>query len=106
MVNIARKFLIMLNNLPQKHFKLFQKEQFEEATGDLICNSIADKITKVSEDLQRINSETVTNEHDKEIPKERDISSGKKKKENYWWSQIKPNLDGSFRSLFWGGGGE
>ena len=70
----------MLNNLPQKHFKLFQKEQFEEATGDLICNNIADKITKVSEDSQRFNSETVTNEHDKEMPKERDISSGKKKK--------------------------
>ena len=37
-----------------------------EATGDLIDNKIASKITKVSK-----NSETVTNEHEKEIPKER-----------------------------------
>ena len=35
---------------------------------------IADRITKVSKTSQQINSETVTNEHDKEIPKERYIS--------------------------------
>ena len=45
-----------------------------EATGDLIGNKIADKIMKVSKNLQQNNSETVTNEHDKEIPKERYIS--------------------------------
>ena len=32
------------------------------------------KITKVSKNWQQNNSETVTNEHDKEIPKERYIS--------------------------------
>ena len=37
-----------------------------EATGDLIGNKIADRITKVSQN--------VTNEHDKEIHKERYIS--------------------------------
>ena len=45
-----------------------------EATGDLIGNKSADKITKVSKNSQQNNSETVTNEHDKEIPKERYIS--------------------------------
>ena len=37
-----------------------------ETTGDLVGN----KITRVSENLQQKNSETVTNEEDKEIPKE------------------------------------
>ena len=37
-----------------------------EVTGDLIGNKSANRITK---NLK--NSETVTNEHDKEIPKER-----------------------------------
>ena len=45
-----------------------------EATGDLIGNKIADKITKVSKTSQEKNSDTVTDEHDKEIPKERYIS--------------------------------
>ena len=45
-----------------------------EATGDLIGNKIATKITKVSKNSQQNNSETVTNEHDIEIPKERYIS--------------------------------
>ena len=46
-----------------------------EATGDLIANKVANEITKVSKNPQQINSETVTNEYDKEIPKERYISS-------------------------------
>ena len=46
-----------------------------EATDHLIGDKIAKKITKVSEKSQQIISETVTNEHDKEIPKERYISS-------------------------------
>ena len=41
-----------------------------EATSDLIDN----KITKVSQNSPPNNSETVTNEHDKETPKERYIS--------------------------------
>ena len=45
-----------------------------EATGDLISNKIANKITKISKTSQQNNSETVTNEHDKEIPKEMYIS--------------------------------
>ena len=49
-----------------------------EAIGDLICNKNANKITKISKDLQQINSETVTDEDDKEIPKERYISPEKR----------------------------
>ena len=45
-----------------------------EATGDLIGNKIANKITKVSKHSQQHNSETVTNEHDKEMPTERYVS--------------------------------
>ena len=46
-----------------------------EATGDLIGNKIAaNRILKVSKNLQQNNSETVTNEHDQEITKERYVS--------------------------------
>ena len=37
-----------------------------EATGDLIGNIIVDRITKVSKISQQNNSETITNEHDKD----------------------------------------
>ena len=59
------------------HLKLLQKGVIQKtpATGDLIGNKIADRITKVSKSLQQNHSETVTNEHDKEIPKERYISA-------------------------------
>ena len=51
-----------------------------EATGHLIGNKIAEdgKSTKVSKNLQQNNSETVTNENDKKIPKERYISPEKR----------------------------
>ena len=49
-----------------------------EATSDLIGNTIANKITKVSKHSQQNNSEIVTNLNDKEIPKERYISAEKK----------------------------
>ena len=39
-----------------------------EATGDLIRNKIANKITKVSKTSQKNYLETVTNTNDKEIP--------------------------------------
>ena len=38
------------------------------------------KITKVSKNSQQYNSEAVTNEHDKEIPKERYISPKERQK--------------------------
>ena len=45
-----------------------------EATGDLIGNKIVNKITNGLKKLAENNSETVTNEYDKEISKERNIS--------------------------------
>ena len=78
----TQNFLIMLNIQQQMRLKLVQKNNLKEATGDLIGNKIADvvaklyngKNAKVSKNSPQNNSETVTNEHDKEIPKERYIS--------------------------------
>ena len=55
-------------------------QKLAEATGDLIGNKVADRITKVSKNSQQNNSEIVTNENDKEIPKERYIPPEKRKK--------------------------
>ena len=41
-----------------------------EATGDLIGNKLANRIPKYSNNAQQNNSETLTNEYDKEKPKE------------------------------------
>ena len=57
-------------------------KKIAEATGDLIVNKTADvvaksydsKITKVLRRSPQNNSETTTNDHDKEIPKERYVS--------------------------------
>ena len=51
-----------------------------EATGDLIGNNVADKITKVSRKLPQNNSETVKNDHNKQTPKERYISPEERQK--------------------------
>ena len=51
-----------------------------EATVYLIGNKTANKITKFSKHSQQNNSETVTNDHNKEIPKERYIYLQKKGK--------------------------
>ena len=59
-------------------FKTAWKKEIQktaESTDDLIGNKFADKITKFSK-----KSETVTNENDKEIPKERYISTKKCRK--------------------------
>ena len=53
----------MVNNLSQMCLKNCLKRK----SGDLIGNKIANKILKVSKDSQQNNSETVTNEHDKDI---------------------------------------
>ena len=60
--------------------KVIQKTA--EATGDLIGNIIPNTITKVSGSSPQNDSETITNEHDKEIPKERYISP--EERQNYW----------------------
>ena len=49
-----------------------------EATGDLIGKKVANRITKVSNNSQQNNPETITNENDKEIPEERYISPEEK----------------------------
>ena len=46
----------------------------------MIDNKIADRIKKVSRNSPQNNSETITNEHDKEIPKERYISPEERQK--------------------------
>ena len=51
-----------------------------EATVDLIGNKIADQITKLWKTSPENSSETVKNEHDKEITKERYISPEKRQK--------------------------
>ena len=51
-----------------------------DATGELIYNKIADRITKVSKTTQQNTSETATNKNDEEIPKERSISPEERQK--------------------------
>ena len=67
----------MLNNLQQRHLKLIQKGQLEktaEATGDLIRNKIADKITIVS----KISPQNNSKKNKEEILRERYISPEKR----------------------------
>ena len=54
-----------------------------EPPGDLISNKIANKFSGFSKNLQQINPKTVTNEHDKEIPKEKYVSPVKRKTRSY-----------------------
>ena len=77
-VNKVKNVLIMLrkksatDGLKTTFQRVIQKT--EEATGDLIDNKIANKITKVSKNSQQNNSETVKNENDKKIFTESHIS--------------------------------
>ena len=56
--------------------KVIQKTA--EASGDLTDNKIVNRIKKVSRSSLQNNLETITNEHAKEIPKERHISPEKR----------------------------
>ena len=51
-----------------------------DATGNSTGSQIADRITKFSKTSPQNNLETVTNEHDKEVPKERYITSEEREK--------------------------
>ena len=53
--------------------KVIQKTA--EVSGDLTGNKIVNRIKKVSRSSLQNNLETITNEHAKEIPKERHISA-------------------------------
>ena len=77
MVNIVKNFFIMLNNLQQMRLKLVQKEQFKKQQKQLVIWLIIKlliKSLKFKKKSQQNNLETVTNEHGKEIPKEKYIS--------------------------------
>ena len=54
--------------------KIMEYQKTAEPTGDLIGNKIDVKFTKVSRSSPQNNSEAITNNHEKEIPKERYIS--------------------------------
>ena len=64
--------------------KTFSKRIIKKKTAGATCNLIGSKDAnkKISKTSQQNNPETVTNEHDKEIPKERYISL------SYSWSKI------------------
>ena len=51
-----------------------------EASGFLTGNKIPNRITKLSQNSHQNNSQTVTNENDKEVPKERYISPEERQK--------------------------
>ena len=73
----SKKLLDRAKQSVMNPFKTASKRAIQktaEATDDLIGIKIANKITKVQKNLQQSNSETVTNEHEKEIPNERYIS--------------------------------
>ena len=82
MVNTARNFLIIPNNLPDvlKTISKRAVQKTAEATGDLIGNEFADEIMKISRTSPQNSLETVENEHNKEIPKERYITSVERQK--------------------------
>ena len=61
----------------QTSLKWFHR-QTAEVTGELTGNKIANQITKIAKNSQQNISETVTNDHHKEIPEERYVSSKEK----------------------------
>ena len=74
---MVRNVLIMQKKSETDALKTSPKRVIQktaETIGDLICNNIANRITKVLKNSQQNISETVSNEHDKEIPKERYVS--------------------------------
>ena len=92
MLAMRKKLLDHAKKSATDAFKIASKgaiQKTAEATGDWIGNNIVNvvaksydgKIATVSKNSQQNNSETVTNEYDKEIPKERYISSDQKRQE-------------------------
>ena len=78
-----KKLSIMLNNLQHMRLKLLQKEQFKKKWKQLVIKLVIKlliELQKFQKNSQQNNSDTVTNENDKEIPKERYISPEKSKK--------------------------
>ena len=74
--NLSRKYSQkLLDHAKQSCYLKKSDSKISKATG----NKIANKITKVSKNLQQNNSKTVTNGHDKEITKEKYIFSEKRR---------------------------
>ena len=74
---MSQKLLYHAKTSATDVFKTASKRAIQkkaEATDDLNGNRIANKITKGSKNSEQNHSETVTNENEKEIPKERYIS--------------------------------
>ena len=70
----------MLNNLEQIHLKFLKKELFKKQQKQLVTRLVIKSLIKLQKISKQNNSETVTNEHDKEIPKERYISPEERQK--------------------------
>ena len=62
----------------------------KQSTTDALKTDLkrALEITKVSRTSPQNNLEIITNEPNKEKPKERYIYMPRRKTENYWWSEI------------------
>ena len=76
----SKNFLDHAKQSATDALKTTSKRAIQEVTGDLNDNKISNRITKVSSKSQQINSGTITNENDKEIPKERYIFPAERQK--------------------------
>ena len=79
----SQKFLDHAKKSATDALKTASKRTIQKTAAaivDLIGKKIADKITKISNNSQKNNSKTVTNQHDKEIPRERYISPEERQK--------------------------
>ena len=78
MKNIVKNFLITQKYVADEHKTTLKivTQRTAEATGDLIANKIADKITKVSKGSPQNNCETIERQID--IPRDRYISPEKR----------------------------
>ena len=79
-IYIQKKDRKLLMNWDWYNSIIMEYRKTEEATSDLIGNKITNKVTKVSRSSLQNNLETITNEYDKEIPKERCVSPEKRQK--------------------------
>ena len=86
-VNKVKNTLIKQSNLQKNAFKTALKREVQKAAEALVLwlviklvMSYDGKITKISKTSQQNNTETSTNEHDKKIHKEINISLEKRKK--------------------------
>ena len=69
---LVKTYTVNIDKTTHKTASKRGNQKTAEATGDLICNKTANKITKVSKESPQNNSETVKSETEK--PKERYIS--------------------------------